>query len=106
MIKINFIDHAGTTHEVDGTEGESLMCAAINNLVPGIDGDCGGNCACGTCHIIVDADWASRLDSRSSEESSLLQMTPDLQDSSRLACQVVITKELHGIVVNVPEHQM
>ncbi|WP_373090346.1 2Fe-2S iron-sulfur cluster-binding protein [Zhongshania sp.] len=106
MIKINFIDHTGTTHEVDASEGESLMSAAINNLVPGIDGDCGGNCACGTCHIIVDENWGSRLAARNSEETSLLQMTPDLEGGSRLACQVVLTKELNGLVVNVPEHQM
>jgi 2Fe-2S ferredoxin len=106
MIKINFIDHTGTTREVEATEGESLMSAALNNLIPSIDGDCGGNCACGTCHIIVDKNWVSRLGPRNSEESALLQMTPDLEDGSRLACQIVITDELHGITVNVPEHQM
>ncbi|GAA4095158.1 2Fe-2S iron-sulfur cluster-binding protein [Zhongshania borealis] len=106
MIKINYVDHKGTNFEVDATEGETLMSAATNNLVPGIDGDCGGSCACGTCHIIVDENWAHRLSDRNSEEISLLQMTPDFEDNSRLACQIVVTKELNGLVINIPEHQM
>ncbi|MFT7403538.1 2Fe-2S iron-sulfur cluster-binding protein [Zhongshania sp.] len=106
MIKINYIDHTGSTFEIGASEGETLMSAATNNLIPGIDGDCGGNCACGTCHVIIDENWTGRLDSQNSEEISLLQMTPDFNEHSRLACQIVITKELHGIVVNLPEHQM
>ena len=57
MVKIRFIEHTGVEHNVDALEGENLMSAAINNLVPGIDADCGGNCACGTCHIVIEKEW-------------------------------------------------
>tara|TARA_R110001583_G_scaffold96582_6_gene240946 strand:+ start:1347 stop:1667 length:321 start_codon:yes stop_codon:yes gene_type:complete len=106
MITVNYIDHTGVHYKVEASEGETLMSTATNNLVPGIDGDCGGSCACGTCHIIVDKIWANRINDRNSEEISLLQMTPDYEENSRLACQIIVTKDLNGIVVSIPEHQM
>ena len=106
MIKLKFIEHDGTEHEVDADAGGSLMQAAADNLVPGIDGDCGGGCACGTCHVKVDAVWLEKLPAADAMESSLLDMTPERSDNSRLSCQIQITEALDGMVVTLPEFQM
>ena len=106
MIKVTFKEHSGAVHEVSGADGETLMDLAMNNMVPGIDGDCGGDCACGTCHVIVAAEWASKLAQVNTEEDALIGMTPDKQDGSRLACQVVLNSELDGMEVTLPEFQM
>ncbi len=106
MVKIRFIEHTGVEHNVDALKGETLMSAAINNLVPGIDADCGGNCACGTCHIVIEKEWLGSSGEIGSDEQSLLTMTPEISEGSRLACQVVVTPALEGAVVRLPEFQM
>jgi ferredoxin, 2Fe-2S len=106
MVKIRFIEHTGVEHNVAVPEGETLMSAAINNLVPGIDADCGGNCACGTCHIVLEKEWLDSAGEIASEEESLLSMTPEVSEGSRLACQVIVTPDLEGAVVRLPEFQM
>lgn len=105
MAVIRFVQHNGVTQDVPLTEGCNLMDLARDNGVPGIDGDCGGSCACGTCHVVVDAAWAAKLGPRNADEEQMLSMTPDAQPHSRLACQIVATAAMDGLSVQVPEHQ-
>lgn len=105
MAKIQFRQHDGTTADVALDDGVSLMEHARSNAVRGIDGDCGGCCACGTCHIIVDAAWANKVTPVGDEEARMLDMIEDRQPHSRLACQIIASAALDGLVVEVPEHQ-
>jgi len=105
MAKIQFTQHDGAKCEVDLEEGLSLMDHARLKSVRGIDGDCGGNCACGTCHIIVSAAWAAKVSPVGEEEERMLDMIEDRHPHSRLACQIIATAELDGLTVEVPEHQ-
>jgi ferredoxin, 2Fe-2S len=106
MVKIRFIEHDGTEHVVEGEVGNSLMQTARDNLVPGIIGDCGGNCSCATCHGYVDAAWMDRLPPRSEEESIMLDGAMHLEQNSRLTCQLKVTREWDGIVVRLPISQI
>ncbi|MEG9224861.1 2Fe-2S iron-sulfur cluster-binding protein [Aeromicrobium sp. Sec7.5] len=106
MRPVTFIEHDGTAHEVAILEGESLMEMALGSAVPGIDGDCGGEAACGTCHIIVDSKWISTVGTRSEQEGQMLEMSPECESSSRLACQVTACEALAGLTVRLPEFQM
>ena len=105
MPKVTFIEHNGTRHEVTVAPGLSLMRAAVDNRVPGIDADCGGQCACATCHVYVDAAWAPRLGKRGEMEEDMLSFAATTQENSRLACQITVSDELDGIVVTMPEGQ-
>jgi 2Fe-2S ferredoxin len=105
MPTVTFIEHNGTAHTVDAVAGQSLMRAAVDNGVPGIDADCGGECACATCHVYVEAAWLARTGERSEMEQSMLSFAAVTQDNSRLSCQVQITPELDGLVVSLPEGQ-
>jgi len=106
MGSVTFIEHDGTEHVVEIEEGEPLMQHAINNLVPGIDADCGGECACGTCHVIVSDEWINTTGKASEEEIQMLDMTPEKSENSRLSCQIPITEAMDGMVVRLPEFQM
>ena len=105
MAKITFIEHDGTTHEVDGTNGTSVMMVALDNLVPGIDADCGGECSCATCHVMIDAAWTDIVGKPGETEVSMLDLNPESQDNSRLSCQIEVSDQLDGLVVNLPEFQ-
>jgi 2Fe-2S ferredoxin len=105
MIKITFIGFAGGAHTVEVPLGTTLMRAATDNRVPGIDGDCGGNCACATCHIYVDPDWSDRVGARTATEEDMLNSVDELRGNSRLACQITLTDALNGLVVSLPEAQ-
>lgn len=104
-VKVNFIEHNGTVHSVQAGVGSSIMQAAVNNLVPGIDADCGGLCACATCHGFVDPEWLDRVSTKTSSEDELLQGIPSATPESRLTCQLQLTEEMDGIVVRLPESQ-
>lgn len=106
MPKITYIEHNGTEHVVDAVNGQSVMAAAVDNLVPGIDADCGGECSCATCHVLVSADWVAKVGQPDEREEAMLDLNPERESSSRLSCQVQVTDELDGLVVNVPEFQM
>lgn len=106
MATVTFVEHDGTPHEFDLVEGESLMEIATSSAVPGIDGDCGGESACGTCHVIVDDEWISRIGRRSDLESQMLEMSPECQANSRLGCQIVVSEDMDGLKVRLPEFQM
>ena len=105
MPKITFIDSKGTARDVDANVGASIMETAVQNMIPEIDADCGGACACATCHVYVDDKWADKLKSKDDMEDSMLDFAEDVKDNSRLSCQILVTKELDGIVVTTPETQ-
>lgn len=105
MAKIKFIQFDGTETIVDVPQGTTVKDAAIDNLVPGIDADCGGECSCATCHVIVDQAWIGAVGSPSEQEESMLDLNPDREGNSRLSCQIEVTDALDGLVVQLPEFQ-
>ena len=105
MAKVIFHDHEGNTREVEAKPGMSVMEAAIANMVPGIDADCGGACACATCHVYVADAWMDKLKPKDDMEDSMLDFADDVQDNSRLCCQILVTDEVDGIEVTTPENQ-
>ena len=105
MLKVTFIDFAGGASTVEVPLGTTLMRAATDNRVRGIDGDCGGNCACATCHVYVDPDWSDRVGARTATEEDMLSLVADLRGNSRLACQITLTDALNGLVISLPESQ-
>lgn len=105
MPKVTFIGFTGRTFTVEVPLGTTLMRAATDNRVPGIDGDCGGNCACATCHVYVEQAWFERLAVRTATEEEMLNCVAERQDGSRLACQITLTDALDGLVVQLPEAQ-
>ena len=107
MAKITYIEHNGTAHEIDVKPGMTVMEGARDNGVPGIDADCGGACACSTCHVYVAAEWVDRLPPKDPMEEDMLDFAwqPD-PERSRLTCQIKVTPELDGLVVNLPERQI
>ena len=105
MAKVIFIDYQGEEREVDATNGDSLMEAATNNDIPGIDADCGGACACATCHGYIDQDWTAVVGSPADLEAEMLEVAEDVKDNSRLACQVKVSDEMDGLRVITPESQ-
>lgn len=105
MPKITYITSQGKEYVVEGKLGETLMEAAVKNNVPGIDADCGGACACATCHVYVDEAWREQTGGPNSMEESMLDFAEGVQDNSRLSCQIKITEALDGIVLRLPESQ-
>lgn len=105
MAKITYIEHSGAEHVVEAEAGVSVMEAAVKNMVPGIDADCGGACACATCHVFVDAAWADKVGKKDPMEESMLDFAQGLTEQSRLSCQIRITDSLDGLVVRLPEFQ-
>ncbi|MEM7075095.1 MAG: 2Fe-2S iron-sulfur cluster-binding protein [Pseudomonadota bacterium] len=107
MVKITFIEHSGTQHEVEAKPGLTVMEVARDNNVPGIEADCGGACACSTCHVYVDAAWVGQLPQKDPMEEDMLDFAyePDVE-RSRLTCQIKVTDDMDGLVVNVPERQV
>lgn len=106
MGKISFIEHDDTKHVVEFKAGASLMQIAVDNMIPGIDADCGGECACGTCHVIVADEWYDKTGTPGDDEQQILSMTPELARTSRLSCQVQTTEAMDGMTVRLPEFQM
>jgi len=105
MAKIIYIEHDGTDHVVDVKPGLTLMEGAVKHNVPGIDADCGGACACATCHVYVDEAWADKTGERSDMEASMLDFAENVEPNSRLSCQIRVTEALGGLVVRLPESQ-
>lgn len=105
MPQVTYIEFNGTEHKVDGAGGDSVMETAVKNEVPGIDADCGGGCACATCHVYVDETWLAQLGERSPMEVSMLNLAEGVADNSRLSCQISLSESLDGLVVRMPESQ-
>ena len=102
MATIIYVDHEGTERAIEATNGESVMETAIKNSIPGIDADCGGACACSTCHVVVDAEWFDKLPEASEEEEDMLDFAAGVRRTSRLSCQIDLTEERDGLSVTVP----
>ena len=105
MPQVTFVEFNGKRHTVTAQTGLSLMRAAVDHHVPGIDADCGGQCACATCHVYVEPGWIERTGSRSAMEAEMLNFAAEMRQTSRLACQVVVTDALDGLVVAMPDGQ-
>ncbi|EGF92227.1 2Fe-2S ferredoxin [Asticcacaulis biprosthecium C19] len=105
MAKITYIEHTGKAYVIDVKPGQSVMEGAVKNNIPGIDADCGGACACATCHVYVDPAWSERTGAASVMEESMLDFANDLQPTSRLSCQIIVSDVLDGLVVRMPENQ-
>ena len=105
MAKITYIEHSGKSHTIDVPNGLTVMEGAIQNNIPGIDADCGGGCACATCHVYVDEKWFNKLPKKEIAEEDMLDMANEPNKFSRLTCQITITDELDGLVVKMPSKQ-
>ncbi|MBC2886671.1 (2Fe-2S)-binding protein [Ochrobactrum sp. CM-21-5] len=106
MTKITFVSADGATKtEIEAENGSSVMEAAIRNGIPGIDAECGGACACATCHVYVDEDWAETVGAPDAMEEDMLDFAYEVRPTSRLSCQIRVTNDLDGLVVQVPERQ-
>jgi len=105
MPHITYIEHNGTAHRIEVAVGQSVMQGAVDNAVPGIDADCGGECACATCHVFVDEAWLAQCGTPSEQEASMVSFAATAQPNSRLSCQISVTEALDGLVVRMPEAQ-
>ena len=105
MPKITYIEHNGKSHTTEVAKELSVMEGALQNNIPGIDADCGGACACATCHVYVDEKWFDKLQKKEDAEQDMLDMAFEPKKFSRLACQIVATDELDGLVVKMPSKQ-
>ena len=104
MAKITYIAHDGTKFDVDAEAGSTVMENAIKNAVPGIEAECGGACACATCHVYVDADWVAKTGSFDDFEDAMLDVAEaERTDASRLSCQIEASDALDGLVLIVPQ---
>ncbi|KQY60234.1 2Fe-2S ferredoxin [Aeromicrobium sp. Root495] len=106
MAVVTFVSYDGEKFEATLKEGQSLMQVAVNDAIPGIDGDCGGEAACGTCHVVVDPQWSETVGLSSPEEEEMLSMNPERQPTSRLSCQMAVSAAWDGLTVELPEFQM
>ncbi len=105
MIKINYIESDGSRREIEVEEGVNLMDAALDNMVPGIDGDCGGVGACATCHVHIDSTWVDKIGAMDANEDAMLELTDERNESSRLCCQLKASPQLDGLIMHTPEGQ-
>jgi len=105
MAKIIYVDHEGTERAIEATNGESVMETAIKNSIPGIDADCGGACACATCHVYVDEAFMDKVGKPEDMEQSMLDFAENVQANSRLSCQISVSDELDGLRIITPESQ-
>ena len=106
MAMVIFVEYDGTQHPVNIETGKSLMQLATDNGVQGIDADCGGGCACGTCHVILEPQWLVMMDNAKPDELQMLDFTPEKTSTSRLSCQIQMSETMDGMKVHLPEFQM
>ena len=106
MTKITYIEHNGTSHTVDVSNGLTVMEGAVQNDIPGIDADCGGSMACATCHVYVKDDWFNKLPKKNEGEDDMIDQAFEPNKSSRLSCQIQISDNLDGLKVYLPEKQI
>lgn len=105
MPQITFIQPDGSKRVIQAEPGSTVMQAAVNHSVQGIEADCGGACACATCHVYVDPAWSSRLPAREAMESDMLECAYEPQADSRLSCQIHLTPDMDGLVLHLPSRQ-
>ena len=105
MPKITYIEHSGKSHTINVANGLSVMEGAVQNNIPGIDADCGGSMACATCHVYVKEEWFDKLPKKEDGEEDMIDMAYEPKKFSRLSCQLTVSDELDGLIVNVPKKQ-
>ena len=105
MAKISYITHDNQTYTVDVQNGLTVMEGAVQNDIPGIDADCGGGMACATCHVYVKEDWLNKLSKKEDGEEDMLDMAFEPKKNSRLSCQIIVSDDLDGLIVDMPEKQ-
>ena len=105
MAKIKYIEHNGKFHTIDVASGLSVMEGAVQNNISGIDADCGGSMACATCHVYVKEEWFDKLPKKEEGEEDMIDMAYEPNKFSRLSCQLIVSDELEGLVVKLPEKQ-
>ena len=105
MAKITYNTHDNKTHTIEVQNGLTVMEGAVQNDIPGIDADCGGSCACATCHVYVDEKWFEKIPKKEEAEEDMLDMAFEPNQNSRLTCQITVTNELEGLVVRMPKQQ-
>ncbi len=105
MPKITYIENSGKSHTIEVSNGLTIMEGAVQNNIPGIDADCGGSMACATCHVYVKEEWFDKLSKKEEGEEDMLDMAFEPNKFSRLSCQVIVSDELEGLVVNIPIKQ-
>jgi len=105
MPKITYIEHNGKSHTLNVENGLTVMEGAVQNNISGIDADCGGGCACATCHVYVDEKWLNKLPKKEPSEQDMLDLAFEPSLFSRLSCQIIISDELDGMVVKMPSKQ-
>lgn len=105
MTKLTIVAFDGTRFDLNADDGSTVMENAVRNSVPGVDAECGGACACATCHVYVDEDWVEKVGGPAPMEEDMLDFAFDVRPSSRLSCQIKVTQALDGLVVHVPERQ-
>ena len=107
MAKIKYIEFSGAEHEIDVSSGLTVMEGAIKNKIPGIDADCGGACACATCHVYInDDEWFKKLPPKEMGEDDMLDQAYEPKSNSRLSCQLIVSDDLDGLIVHMPEKQV
>ena len=105
MAKITYITHDNQNHTIEVQNGLSVMEGAVQNDIPGIDADCGGGMACATCHVYVKEEWLDKLPKKEDGEEDMLDMAFEPKKNSRLSCQLIVSDELNGLIVNIPSKQ-
>jgi len=105
MAKITYIEHSGKSHTIEVQNGLTVMEAAVQNNISGIDADCGGSMACATCHVYVKEEWFNKLPKKEDGEEDMLDMAYEPKKFSRLSCQLIVSDELEGLVINLPVKQ-
>ena len=105
MTKITYIESNGKSHQIDVANGLTVMEGAIQNNIPGIDADCGGSMACATCHVYVKEDWFNRLPKKENGEEDMIDMAYEPNKFSRLSCQITVSDEIDGLIVQLPKKQ-
>ena len=105
MAKITYIEYNATNHTVDVQNGLTVMEGAVQNNIPGIDADCGGSMACATCHVYVKEDWFDKINKKNEGEDDMLDQAYEPKKNSRLSCQIIVSDDLDGLVVDMPEKQ-
>ena len=106
MPKITYIEHNGKSHTIEIANGLSVMEGAVQNNIPGIDADCGGSMACATCHVYVKEEWFNKLNKAEDSEQDMIDMAFEPKTNSRLSCQLMVSEQIDGLVVNLPEKQV
>ena len=105
MAKITYIQNSGNSQTIEISNGLSVMEGAVQNDIPGIDADCGGGMACATCHVYVKENWLNKLPKKEDGEEDMLDMAFEPKTNSRLSCQLTVSDELDGLIVDIPSKQ-